>query len=388
MARAVSADHVLFKECILNFRNDNSLRVGKNNEESNLVGYVMLDFQLTETIDLGDFKINPTIRVDFPNAYAAFIAPVILPKWCERHNSHLFTIALSTIISFITGRASKSTRDFYLCGRQLNQDELTTLGLQFPILVAGPGSHDTILSKETTLNYIKELKTITQILFSISYDDYFIIMQSIRLVYLAHLSKRDDFALAYYLLVSSMESVAQVAIRRKSVAEKHPLEDRWNVLAKTNEEFSQILSAYKQERGKNSYLSKRFNKFIMTYCPPDKWNQLEHPEENRVSYLSEITGADNFSWLTKKQWYELYPEDLSSKMLEEVIANTYKYRSKFTHEGQSPPHNDPRSSNKFFDQQYEFDEDNCKSTSLILANYRLIAFISKYSIYEYTKSLL
>jgi len=133
-------------------------------------------------------------------------------------------------------------------------------------------------------------------------------MQSIRMIHLAHLNKRGDFALGYYLLISAIEPVATSAIKRKAVAPKHELLDQWKEFAKTNTDLKDLFDAYQQAESNNKYIGKRFVEFVMKYCPPNNWYELEHPEENSISYTSEISGdLHDWSWVTKKQWYEIYP---------------------------------------------------------------------------------
>ncbi|PKM44554.1 MAG: hypothetical protein CVV03_07625 [Firmicutes bacterium HGW-Firmicutes-8] len=98
MVRAVTADHVMFKECIAIFRADNEhLPEEEKMNDKELTSYVLLDFELRQTWDFKDFVIKPTHQIRLPRAYSAFIAPVTLPKRLVRHNSHLFTIAISAI---------------------------------------------------------------------------------------------------------------------------------------------------------------------------------------------------------------------------------------------------------------------------------------------------
>ena len=386
--RAVTGDHVMFNECIPMFRPEN---LNPKDEQDQKIGYLLLDFSLQEPIDLIYFSIQPTIEIRLPGAYAAFIAPVFLPKWFELdHNLHLFTIALSSVFSFVTGRPIKATRDDYLYRREvLDESSMLELAVQHPVLTAGPGSHDTRLSEEYFQKLRTEIQETVRLLFDLPYGLYKTIMQSIRLVHLAHLNKRDDFGLGYYLLISSMEPVARDAIRRKDVAPKHHALEEWKEIAKSNPEFERLLSTYQQEVGKNKYIGKRFEEFVMRYCPPDQWLELEHPRENSIKYSSELTGDNhNWEWITKKQWYEIYPEDLTEKEIRKLIFDAYTHRSKYTHEGENPPHRSPDSNNRFFDKETVVDYDEKTEQfrgihEIVLPNFRLIAFIARKSILNY-----
>ncbi|KUO71006.1 MAG: hypothetical protein APF77_15005 [Clostridia bacterium BRH_c25] len=138
MSRAVTADHVMFNECIPVFRSE---KMEVKTESNDRYGYLLLDFSLEQSIDFSHFSIKPTIEVTLPGAYSAFIAQVVLPNWFEEFdsNTHLFTIALSAIISFVSGRPIKAPRDGYMRWRQLDNCALNTLAIQHPVLTAGPG---------------------------------------------------------------------------------------------------------------------------------------------------------------------------------------------------------------------------------------------------------
>lgn len=393
MSRAVTADHVMFNECISVFRPE---KLEINIEKKELVGYLLLDFSLQTQLEFAYFSIKPTIEVQMPGAYAAFIAPVILPKWFElNHNEHLFTIALSAVVSFITGRSIKAPRDGYTSGsQQLDENTVHELAIQHPILAAGPGSHDTRISLATTAEIKSQLEEAIQLLFNLPYDLYITLMQSIRLIHLAHINKREEFGLGYYLLVSAIEPIATLAIKRKIVAPQHDLLQQWKISAKTDLLFNQLFTEYKQELGKNKYIGKRFVEFVMKYCPPSQWQELEHPSENINSYIKEFTAEfHDWSWTTKKQWYEIYPEDLTEDQIRGMLIDCYNYRSKFTHEGKSPPYRTPDSHNRFFDKEtiVDYDEKTEELKSIydvVLPNFRLISFIAKKSILNYFKDRL
>ncbi|WP_079504506.1 hypothetical protein [Mesobacillus jeotgali] len=390
MSRAVTADHVLFNECIQMFRPDHFQLKEEQPEQR---GYLFLDFMLEQPIVFEYFSIQPTIEVNLPGAYSAFIAPVVLPKWFEwNHNIHLFTIALSSVFSFVTGRSIKAPRDGYE-SRQINLDDYTLgkFAIQHPILKAGPGAHDTRLSQLTYEKIKTQLQETIQILHKLPYELYIKGMQSIRLVHLSQINKRDDFGLGYYLLISAIEPIATAAISRKSVAPKNPVLDEWRAKSKTNPEFQPLLNAYQQELSKNRYIGKRFVAFVMNYCPPDQWMDLEHPKENSIAYTSEISGfTSELSWVTQKQWDEIYPEDLNGQQIRNLLSDCYHHRSKFTHEGQNPPHKKPDSYNRFFDKEtiIDFDEKTKEVrgiNEIILPNFRLISFIATMSIFNFLK---
>ena len=264
MSRAVTADHVLFNECISAFRPNGKqhLRFGDGPSCS----YLLTSFHLTEKWQLPNCTIYPSVRVHLPGANSAFICKVQNPDWCDTHNSHLYGVALSSIVTFASGRPCKSTRDDYLCrGENLTESDALQISLVHPILTAGPGCMHTSLAAITLQKYQEELADLITSLHELPYSIYVILMQAIRLVHLSLLTKRDDFGLAYLLVISAIESVAQCAIKRKDVKQNHPNEAAWSKRAQEDQDFSNLLSAYKDARGKNQYLSERYPESVTSW---------------------------------------------------------------------------------------------------------------------------
>ena len=212
--RAVTADHVLFDECIEAFRPFETPIV--SGDVASTHSYLLLGFDLPESWGLPNCTIHPTIRVHLPGHYVALISRIDNPEWVGRFNPHLFGIALASIVSFVTGRVCGSPRDGYLCRRdQLTDHDLSELALQHPILIAGPGCVHTSLSRERINSYYRAISALIEKLISVKRDTYLIAMQAIRLVHLSLLNKRNDFGLAYLLLVSAIETVAQESHKKR-----------------------------------------------------------------------------------------------------------------------------------------------------------------------------
>jgi hypothetical protein len=382
--RAVIGDYILFDECIDSFREDSNGFLGNSKEDVEKTSYIMTDFSIDADIQLEGIIIFKSMRVDLPNAQSGFISMVKLPDWVAFNSESLFATALSSVISYHTGRVVKSPRNNYLSNRKLNDNDLKSLAIQNPVLVAGPGCVNTYISKERLSIIEKELSEIIGLLWNMPTNKYREFMYAIRLSALSNDNLRNDFALAYYLRSSSIESVAQIAIKRKS--EKHPLESEWKTRAESDPEFDAIFQAYTQQRGNNQYLSKRFQEFILKYCPTEEWNELRHPMETNLE--NPYSSTMDYSHVTKKQWYEIYPEDLNEDEIKELLRNTYVYRSRFTHQGKNPPHKSPNDMlNRFFEKIDEFDFDTYTYKSIVLINYNLLSFINRKSITTYMQEI-
>ncbi|MDA2095474.1 hypothetical protein PDN23_22955 [Bacillus cereus] len=379
MIRTVTSDHILFKECIESFRPENQ---NFDSETEQVIGYLLLDFRLNKELKFDYFIIQPTYEVKFENdmRYASFIAPVILPKWKEiSEREHLFMIGLSTIMSFIFRRSITAPRD------QINslsrEIDMTKFAKHHPILITGPGAHKTNISEERIEELHQELQEFITILYKVPFKRYTEIMQSIRLVQLAFLNMREDFALSYYLLISAIEPFASKAIKRNKVVSKHQLNEKWEKLAEENEDVFHLFEEYRRLTGENKQLKKRFVEFILEYCPPNQWNQLEHPSEGDLAGMPEDFRS-RFNWITEKGCDEVYPENLPEEEIRNILSDAYNHRSQYTHEGKNPPHSSPNSALKYFEMQM-IQSEEYSYINVIYPNFNLMSFIAKKSIQNY-----
>ncbi|ENJ6135529.1 hypothetical protein [Bacillus cereus] len=172
---------------------------------------------------------------------------------------------------------------------------MSKYAMHHPILIAGLGAHKIIISEERLEELYKELQEFITLLYNVdSYKKYNEIMQSIRLVQLAFLNMREDYALSYYLLISSIELFASMAIKKNKVVSKHPLNEKWGKLAEENEDIFHLFKEYTRLNGEDKQLRKRFVEFILEYFPPNQWNQLEHPSEGDLAAIAlYLMVADN-----------------------------------------------------------------------------------------------
>jgi hypothetical protein len=383
--RAVSADHVLFDECIYTFRRENDEIRPTDDERGN--AYILTSFKLPERWVLPYCVIEPSISVELPGDFAAFICKVENPAWVSRFDSHLFGMALASIVSFVTGRHCKSTRDGYLCDlRGLDRDRNLQLAIQYPVLISGPGCENHLIAASRLNEYHGDIFSLISALHSVKYNVYKILMQAIRLVHLSLANKKEDFGLAYYLLVSAIEVIAKEAVSVDSVREKNPSEEVW--IAKAQEEgyFCSLYDEYKKLRGANKHLNQRYVTFISRYCPKEKWKEIiDHPNQQVVEFIRENSiFTCNLDDTNKKQFYEIYPEDLSEDDVRNMLSKSYAHRSWFVHQGKQPPHREPRSYTRFFQEVYRIDGHCMKKD--ILPNYELLLGIARRSISEWTRT--
>lgn len=385
MSRAVTADHVLFDECISAFRPNGEQRFRLRDGPS--YSYLLTNFELSKDWQLPNCTVHRSVRVHLPGAYSAFICRVDNPESCDSHNSHLYGIALSSIVTFSSGRLCKSTRDDYLCRREsLTEHDAVELSLFYPVLTAGPGCVHTSLTAITLQKYEDELRHLISQLHVVPYSTYVVLMQAIRLVHLSLLAKRDDFGMAYLLIVSAIESVAQHAIKRDKVRKVHPNEDAWSSRAQHDQEFSQLLKAYREARGQNQYLKERYVEFINTFAPASDWEKVvSHPLQDLADYVRDISPTHGMDHVVEKHWFEKYPADLSNKEIGTILSDSYTHRSCFIHRGEQPPHREPTSFNRFF--QEFLDYDGTAIIKQLLPNYELLFGIAQCSIRNWMDSI-
>ncbi|MCM3195822.1 hypothetical protein [Priestia megaterium] len=380
MVRRVAADHVMYQESIEVFRPEKTRTSG----EIGKVGFILLDFELKDEWDFGKFKISPTQEVNLGSIYSAFIAPVTWNEPIESYNIHLVAIAVGSLVSFIVSRPVKTARDSFFM-KDIDTDEgLKERGMYFPIKMSGTGFTNTQLSKDRSDRYYDELLELTQLLYKIPYKDYKRFMQAIRLVNLGHINKREEFSLSYYLMVSAVESIAQLAIPIER--SKDLKEDQWEELAKSNKAVKSLLGQYRSLRDSGHQLTRRFREFIFKYCPIEEWSLHEHPLANAVDTYLSVFNADELKDLTEKQWYEILPKELTQKEIKIIIEDTYKYRSKFTHEGGTTPHSNPNSAEQFFETLIVVASENpLKFEKKLFIKHEFLSFIAKRSILQYLR---
>ena len=352
-ARPVTADHTLFDEAIAVFRPQEApLQLPTVIEGP---AHVLLDFELPVAINCGNFQLQPTRRVKLAVACAAFVAPLILPPYVNHVSRIHFVVAVSTLISLAVRRPVKTLRGDEPSVLYSLPERDAILALHFPVLIAGPGYHDWQLSGRSIAQYEQSIKAVASLMSSLPFNDYVRFMRAMRLFQLAHNFERDDFALACYLLVSAIETIAERAISRKEAAGP-------------------------------SHRKKKFVQFVFRYCPPSQWAELDHPWANRQSLWEVPYPSKAFGYLTKRHWSEVYLDDLSEQDLEIVIDNLYQYRSTFTHHGAPPPHRDPVSFNRYFEVQTDYDAKR-RECRIVLPNFRLISFIAQRAILRYGNEL-
>jgi hypothetical protein len=384
MSRAVTADHVLFDECIDAFRQNPDF-----NQKPTVVGkpsYLLTSFEIMESWELPHCTISPSKRVNLPGAMSAFICHVENPDWVEHRNAHLYGIALSSVVSFSTGKLCKSTRNRNLfSGSTLTEYTCYQLALLHPILTAGPGNALPMLPSATISEYKTDLFSLVTKLHSLPYKTYVVLMQAIRLVHLSLLNKRDDFGLAYLLLVSAIESIAQHAVKRDAVKSKHPSEATWKQMASQDSTIEELLKEYRELRGQNQYLKERYIKFICQYAPPKDWEDIvRHPLQDMTDYMKEESPSVDLDYVVQKKWFEEYPTDLSEEQIREILADSYTHRSCFIHRGEQPPHLDPTSYNRFFQKIRQVKDD--QHIEKLVLNYDLLFGIAQRSIRRWAES--
>ncbi len=179
MSRAVTGDHVLFDECIDAFRREHD----KPNfffHSGESFSFLLTSFELNREWDLGICTVYPSIKIILPGSYSAFISKVKNPDWVGTHNSHLFGVALATVVSSITLKCCKSTRDDYLShNMRPSEEDLHELAILHPISTAGSGFTHTLISLAKQSKMESEISDMIRKLMALDYKLYRVVMQSL-----------------------------------------------------------------------------------------------------------------------------------------------------------------------------------------------------------------
>ena len=367
--RQFTNDDNQFKDGILAFDKRTEVKLYKIHQTSNdkrIYSYLILDFQLTKDIHFKDFTIEQSIEVDIDITTTtgqavkkAYVSPVKMPKRVNYINSHYFTLGLSAICSFAFERPVFSAKnDYYNRFEIANQFELKEIGVEFPRTIGGPGAKGFRVHKEIIDIWETRLIEIVNLLdiltstesqeYEVSYEN---LMQSFRLIQLAHINKKEDFDLGYSFLIAGIEPISQIAVDKIDFSIKPKLYNEWKKLSKTSdvakglfEEYLKV-KTYVDSEVDNRDLTKRFVKFLITYTENSDWDDVFYNElisegpNYRALYPNEISVVP-----------ELTPNKLTEEEFSKIIKNTYTLRSKFFHMGQPLPHKSPSNSsnNRFF----------------------------------------
>ncbi|WP_434569153.1 hypothetical protein [Pseudomonas sp. Z3-8] len=371
----------MFNESIEEFRHSVVRNFEPHDHPSNC--HLLTDFHVEHNINLPGVTISPSIQVHLPGAKSAFICPISIDEKCSNRTAHLYANALASILTFSTGRRVVAPRDRYYNRAALNEENCLALAILHPVLTAGPGYVSPRLTQEDINSYIASSNNLISKLRTISYEHYIMAMQAIRLVNLSIINKRQDFGLAYFLGVGAIEAVATNAIKRPKI--KHPKEKDWERTAKENEQFSELLKAYKAARGGN-YLKERYTKFINDFAPSEIWKTLlPHPKQDRIDILKNLINPDGSRYPADKLWNEFTPEELSSSEIQQAIQASYDHRCDFVHNGEQPPHKDPNARSHFFQNIDEYSKGVPRTTFVL--NYELIIAIARHAISRWIQTL-
>jgi len=420
--RYLSQGHILFKEAIVAFSKSQAdkapalIKLHETTKENRIYGYLVFDFNLTEDIVCGDLTILKSEKVyfDLKDKFGqqmswTYVSPVKLPEYVNFLNSHLYTLALSSLCSFAFERPVYSATDNmyeHHLDQLANPEELKRIGMAFPILSLGNNGTESRVHPSIISQWGANFKEIYQIVHKLpilgvsnsklSYHTFFQIM---RLVQLSLQNKKYDFDLSFSLLIAAIESTA--TFYTKAISPDKPQKHKeWLKLRESAdpivkglaEKYKELWDNFSQVDTK-SQLSSRFTKFIFDCAPMDTWEAtidddlLRDGINYREKYPNEVSKQP-----------ELTPESFDNISLKKHISKTYSFRSNFIHKGKSTPHVEHKNSNgnRFFERTLNMSRYNeykkKAETQMDLdslydfhAKYELMRCITRVSITEYAK---
>ena len=224
-----------------------------------------------------------------------------------------------------------------------------------PIVVRGFGGSKWCVHKDVLDIWNKQISIDISNLWKLPYKkgkekfDYKKCMQAIRMIQLAHNNYEEDFDLSFSMLVAAIESIAQKAMPKPG---KHELHTKWKASTKGDPELKELFRYYCKLQGHDNRLKERFADFVFQYFPTEKWWDLYDDDVLRNGF--------NSSWKSStehiRRHSEFTPYHFTPEQLKDIVKDTYNYRSNFIHRGESTPHQQPASWQRFFEEQYNHGE--------------------------------
>ncbi len=380
----MSTGQVKFDDCISAFRMEKDFSSRKSDIKH--CSYILTPFCLSMEWDIGICKIKPSIPVTLPGVYSAFISQVDNPPWIKTSNPHLFGIALSSVISFITKLPCKAPKEPTLCYRlELSDEQKNRLAILHPVLSAGPGSTFPIIAKKSLEVMCCEVKELIDQLFKVDYKIYRSCMQYIRMAHLSIINRGEDFGLGYMMIVAAIETIAKQAIKKEDMETFEDFKDFQK--RENDDEFNKLLNKLKELNSKNQYLKERWVHFVKEFAPVSNWEEyVESPWQKYVNFFNDIGFPEHYEDLTQQSVHEYYPKDLKTEEIDEILGSAYKHRSAFIHSGKQPPHLDVGLGHTRFFQECVI-YNGQKAELLLLPNFELLLGIAKHSLFNWLAQL-
>lgn len=374
------ADHIMFKEAVEAFRFVEG-EITLPQETDGRHAYLLSTFELEKEYTNVRFTLRPTEKVILPGSRASVILPVeFTGPLTFVHGSHLAGVAASAILTLASLRAVTSPRDPYLFMKALSDQDKIDLAVQSSFLRSGPGAVTTRLSGQWQSSIMEDTSLIVKYLMEVEYKDYEKLMQAIRLFQLAIQIKRDDFDLAFSLLVAHIEVMATLSVTRGKTPNKRVV--KYSLVEEKIEKYCresgdrELKSWFSTTIKKQGALKARFVRYLQNNVSDKLWESVRHPYQDVADTMQAYGAKGDLSSLTRKEWREVYPNELDAIQIEGIFSDTYIYRSKFVHEGIPTPHMNSANHTRYFD--VVITEVNGKISEKLLINFDALASIAKY----------
>jgi hypothetical protein len=347
---------------------------------------------LPHSIRVRDFVIGPSIEVDLipstpRSGYRAYITPVVMPEGMWQGTTHALTTALAAIFSFVFGRPCKAIEHREWTSslpEQLSLDQKIAIGLNYPVRIMGYFRRQPIeLSLVPAM--AEELADLVSLLDRLSDDDYAVVMRAMRGFQHALNNYETDYGLAYYLLVSSIEIAAQKA---ESTQPDKLTKDIWMPVFEVSSEFNDAYVYWNSTLNVRS-ATKKFNNFLDHFCPIEIWENfgldfLNEKINERMLLRPEAIDEEWHLRNTIRFTLSDHPKSLTQKQKKRLIEDTYKYRSKYVHEGQTPSGKDI-DGERFFKRITIYNQSKNEYEETLIMGYPLLSFIAKNAITNFLR---
>ena len=302
-------------------------------------GLILSEIPLHIKFKLGDFSFIPVKKneTNFCKPYALFIC---VPETIDLLYVPYVGEVLSALLSFSFRRRMKNIRSLHVKFEE-DEDQLPDeYFIYLPSISVGPEVALQIpLSETEQKNRISDLEKIYEKIMRINKEDYRAVIRAIHQYQLSLLTFREDVGLAYSMLVSSIESMAQRFFDKNFSFNDLSDHTEWEKLFLESGISEESEKQIKNKLLKNErFLSRRFRDFVINNLPDSFWTSPDSRAKERDDYISSRSQEPKRK-NHDKLWRGLY--NLENKPqkneLNNILKSIYNVRSKFSHIGKSPP---------------------------------------------------
>ncbi|MFD0964353.1 hypothetical protein [Pseudofulvibacter geojedonensis] len=354
-------NYIEFENAIRFFRKKDQV-LNKDNSPKSIGSkfYLLTDFKIFREYNVGECIITRSEQIFIDNNTYTNVSEIKIPEWVYRSKnveltSESFSLVLSALISFGSERDVRLYRNYY------NINSIERISAELPLQHSGPGAIHK-LNEKSVESILQNVSQLFDIIDKLDYADYETVIRSSRLFQLAQNTKRLDHNLSYSLIVSSIETNADKAIRVKDVKKgwseikkriKQVADD-----AELEQEFRDVLF----DKLNHHYSGIRFRKFIKENALfnsiklDNRYHRMGLLQEEKEAFEPIDKRLDPLNYFIhenrSKPDFLLHLEEHTGINYDNLLKDSYSYRSKFYHAGEAMKHNTPNNFDRYIKMVY------------------------------------